>query len=112
MSWFLSVRTDTRGGSVGDVQVLRNDPGAPILPAIQADAAGKHLFIATHGFNVNQPDGMEHLSYLSRLLQLNDSSLFIGFLWPGDSRWISVLEYVFAARDAMRSAEKLADFVN
>ena len=61
---------------------------------------GRHVLIATHGFNVNRENGIASLSNWGSLLQLGPASAFVGLLWPGDSVWAHGLDYPGEARVA------------
>jgi hypothetical protein len=98
MTLFLDVRLWPVGGDlakqVAIVQATnaanyQSIPPAQLLSAIR----GRHVLIATHGFNVNRGDGIACLSNWEALLQLAPPSVFVGLLWPGDSVWLHALDY-------------------
>jgi len=68
--------------------------------------------LATHGFNVSRQDGIDALSNWSRLMSLSGSDLFVGVLWPGDSRYLPVLDYPAEGDEAIASGRLLARFLN
>jgi hypothetical protein len=98
MTLFLDVRLWPVGGNlatkvatvqatnIGNYQSISPDQ---LLSAIR----GRHVLIATHGFNVNRADGIACLSNWEGLLQLAPPSVFVGLLWPGDSVWLHGLDY-------------------
>jgi hypothetical protein len=65
----------------------------------------------THGFNVNQADGLEKLSNWAKLLDLGNA-VCVGMLWPGDARWIHVVDYPLEGNEAMDAGNTLASFLN
>jgi Alpha/beta hydrolase of unknown function (DUF900) len=98
MTLFLDVRLWPVGGNlatkVATVQATnignyQSIPPDQLLSAIR----GRHVLIATHGFNVNRADGIACLSNWEGLLQLAPPSVFVGLLWPGDSVWLHGLDY-------------------
>ena len=48
------------------------------LAALQAGIRGRHVLIATHGFNVNRADGIASLANWEDLLQLPSPAAFVG----------------------------------
>ncbi len=46
------------------------------------------------------------------LLTLDEDTFFIGILWPGDSRWVPVVDYPFEGDEAITSGQLLAPFLN
>jgi hypothetical protein len=112
--WFLSTRAQSVGGSVGSVKILDADrPGcstdltAELLEAIR----GREIFFATHGFEVNQADGISHLSYWLANLQIG-GALPIGILWPGDCIVPIFVDYIAEGREAIQSGQLLSAFLN
>ena len=73
---------------------------------------GRHVLIATHGFNVNRADGIACLSNWASLLQLPQPSAFVGLLWPGDSVWAHGLDYPEEPKIADEAGALLAAFIN
>ncbi len=114
MTWLLSCRALPGGGPVRDVNVLSNPPQLidTNQAAIAALCRGHDVLIATHGFNVNQQEGIDHLTEWQPLLQLPGGAVYLGFLWPGDSVWLNALVYPSAANTAMQSGDKLAAWLN
>jgi hypothetical protein len=98
MTLFLDSRLSPVGGDLAKVVATNQGTNignyrslnlAQFLDAIQ----GRHVLIATHGFNVNRADGIASLSNWEGLLQLPSPSVFVGLLWPGDSIWLHGLDY-------------------
>jgi hypothetical protein len=124
MTYFLNLRTNSVGGEVSDhVTVLQvDDPNAPVkqIPSqndrlagsLADDAMGRNVVLVTHGFNVSQGDGIRCLANWKTLLPLDDSWLFIGVLWPGDSSWLGPLCYPGEGQHAMKSGDLLAQFID
>jgi hypothetical protein len=118
VTFFLSFRSDPRAGSVlRDPHLLAGDAlvESPRLKALGAfpveSIAGRHLVLATHGFNVNYEAGVHSLGRLEQALNLPGTFTFIGVLWPGDW-WIPVINYPVEAGDAAQCGRNLARFVN
>jgi hypothetical protein len=80
--------------------------------ALLASIRGQNVLIATHGFNVNRADGIACLSNWASLLQLPQSSAFVGLLWPGDSVWAHGLDYPEEALVANQAGILVAEFIN
>jgi len=118
MTYFLNLRSHPVGGwldSSADVKI-QLDPAATldgfsqnlVTPAkFQADMRGQHVLIGTHGFNENYVIGVQQLTYWGSLLQLSDSSVFVGLVWPGDSLWAHGLDYPAEPKVADETGEKL-----
>jgi pimeloyl-ACP methyl ester carboxylesterase len=112
---------DVRAASVGDflansVAIFQGTtlanytsitPG-DLLGAIQ----GRHVLVATHGFNVNRADGIQALSNWASLLRLPDPSVFLGLLWPGDSVWLHGLDYPGEPKVADDTGRMIASFID
>jgi hypothetical protein len=112
--WFLSTRAQSQGGPVAPVKVLDSDrPGWPydltaeFLAAIQ----GQEVFFATHGFEVNQADGISCLNGWLDNLQVG-SAVPVGILWPGDAAIHIFVDYILEGRDAISSGKELAAYLN
>jgi len=119
-TYFLDLRADSAGGNpvatASDV-VVRTDeeaspnPAFPLAPALLQAVRGRDVLLATHGFNVNRADGIAHLSQWSRWVDLGANGFFVGVLWPGDSRWLPVVDYPVEGNEAIRSGRLLADYL-
>ncbi|MEB0040411.1 MULTISPECIES: alpha/beta hydrolase [unclassified Pseudomonas] len=113
MTWFLDLRADSVGGIPASEVIVRQGYGHyPNFDELVRQARGHDVLFATHGFNVNRNDGIESLTGWERLLELGPNTLFVGVLWPGDSRWVPVLDYPFEDSEAITSAGLLAAFVD
>jgi hypothetical protein len=77
-----------------------------------SDIQGRHVLIATHGFNVDRANGIACLSNWEGLLQLAPPSVFIGLLWPGDSVWAHGLDYPEEPRIANQAGQLIAPFID
>lgn len=94
-----------QGTNIGDYAGLSQ---STLLDSIK----GQDVLIATHGFNVNRADGIACLSNWAGLLQLPQSSAFVGLLWPGDSVWAHGLDYPDEALVANEAGSLAAEFIN
>jgi len=113
MTWFLDLRADSAGGNPArEVQVRQNGDMVFTMDALLEKVRGRDVLLGTHGFNVNRKDGIKSLSLWSKLLQLDESALFVGVLWPGDSRWLPVVDYPFEGDEARDSGRLLAAFLD
>lgn len=117
MTNFLDVRALSGGGDVSNQVQLKTGTSlsdySDLSPqALASFIHGQDVLIGTHGFNVNRADGIEHLSYWESLLELPDSSVFLGLLWPGDSESLYALSYPVEPKNAMAAGNMIADFVN
>jgi hypothetical protein len=113
MTWFIDVRADSVGGLPASAATLRQGlqqcvDYTDFLQAVQ----GRNVLLGVHGFNVSRADGIAKLSAWESVLSLPPNCLFVGVLWPGDSRWAPVLDYPFEDQEAINSAALLADFLN
>lgn len=113
MTWFLDLRADSVGGIPATQVVLRQGMGMyPDLQEFLLQVRGRDVLIGTHGFNVDETGGILAFTAWENSLNLGDNALFIGALWPGDSRYIPVLDYPFEDSEAINSAVLLAKFIN
>jgi hypothetical protein len=117
MTQFLDLRIQPVGGELARTVAtcqgtgLANYSGllmGDLLNAIQ----GRHVLIATHGFNVDRENGIACLSNWESLLQLPAGSAFLGLLWPGDSVWAHGLDYPGEPRVADDSGALVAQFMD
>jgi hypothetical protein len=117
MTRFLDVRLSTTGGNLAasvaihqgtDIGNYQSVTPAQLIGALR----GRHVLIATHGFNVNRADGIAHLSNWEGLLQLAPPSVFVGLLWPGDSVWAHGLDYPEEPRIANEAGRLIAPFLD
>lgn len=113
MAVFLNLRAGSVGGGpAAEVRVLATGPDEPeTVAALVEWIRGKDVLLATHGFNVDQADGIASLSHWEERLSLPANSVFIGVLWAGDA-WLPVVNYPFEHDDAEQSGKLLAAFLN
>jgi pimeloyl-ACP methyl ester carboxylesterase len=113
MTLFIDLRASANGGLCapgamvwenGDVQVSEGDFAEKVR--------GRDLVLATHGFNVDRDHGIRSLSGWEGLCTLPGNFLFIGVLWPGDSRYLPVLDYPAEGDEAITSGRHLSAFLN
>jgi len=114
--WFLSTRTNARGGPVAAaVRIIDKDRGVgfigDLLPELQAAIRGRDVFFAVHGFNVNQQAGLDHLAFWMKNVDIGDA-VKIGILWPGDAFIPILVDYIVEGHEAIQSGKMLADFMN
>ncbi|HEV2697377.1 MAG TPA: alpha/beta hydrolase [Terriglobales bacterium] len=120
MPYFIDVRADSAGGNpVGSVDaiVVRTDaqqnpnPSAPLDPQLIQAVQGRDVLLGTHGFHVNRASGISYLTHWNEWLRLGDNGLFVGVLWPGDSRWLPFLDYPAEGSEAIKSGRLLAAYL-
>ncbi len=112
--WFLSTRAHSVGGPSAPVKVLDADrPGFPgdLLPELAAEIRGRDVLFATHGFEVNQKDGIEKLGFWLGGVDYGNA-VKIGIVWPGDSVIPLFVDYILEGREAISSGNYLAAFLN
>ena len=113
MGLFLDLRATPTGGFVADeVQVL--DADHRVLPpdVFAREVQGRDLLLATHGFNVSGERGMQALGGWEQLCGLPSPFTYVAVLWPGDSRFLPVIDYPMEGSVALRSGRLLASFLN
>ncbi|HEY2627554.1 MAG TPA: DUF726 domain-containing protein [Usitatibacter sp.] len=116
MTLFINLRATPVGGDVVDLPYAMDASAAsPNVTRVStadfaARVAGKDLIVATHGFNVDQQHGIVALSKWST--QLPSSYVFVGALWPGDSKYLPVIDYVYEGPEAIHSGRNLANYLN
>ena len=117
MTRFLDVRIDSVGGelatsvAISQGTAIGNYQSLP-LAQLLSDIQGRHVLIATHGYNVNREEGIASLSNWEGLLQLAEPSVFVGLLWPGDSVWAHGLDYPAEPRVANHAGILIAPFLD
>lgn len=115
MTFYLNFRSAPVAGSVIDPYMLQSSPPDPPAvtqvpwPVVDGFFGGKDLLFAVHGFNVDQRRAVSSFATLDRALALDESSVMIGVLWPGDW-WIPAINYPFEGQDAMECGRRLAAF--
>jgi pimeloyl-ACP methyl ester carboxylesterase len=116
MSVFLNARALSGGGGVATaIATCTATVGsyAPLsLNDFKSFIHGKDVLIGTHGFNVNQHDGIECLAEWEPLLQLPGTAVFVGLLWPGDSDSIYALSYPVEPANAMLTGTMVGQFID
>lgn len=117
MTQFLDCRLQKVGGELATaVAVCQgtsiDDYMGLALSDLLSAIAGRHVLIATHGFNVNREAGIDCLSNWDGLLQLGDGAAFVGLLWPGDSIWAHGLDYPGEPKVADDAGPLVAAFVD
>lgn len=117
MTQFLDLRLQPVGGELAQqVAVFQGTSLANYTGATMGDLLtainGRHVLIATHGFNVNRENGIASLSNWGSLLQLDPGAAFVGLLWPGDSVWAHGLDYPGEARVADDAGALLGAFID
>jgi hypothetical protein len=120
VTYFIDLRADSVGGNpvagAGDI-VVRTDqqpnpnPSNPLDAGLLQAIQGRDVLLGAHGFNVNRANGMGNLSHWTEWLQLGANAFFIGVLWPGDSRWLPIVDYPIEGNEAIRSGQLLAAYL-
>lgn len=115
MTSFLSTRCWVTGGPCSDAVTFFDGASGKVTLRNPADFArlvrGRHVVLATHGFNVNQSSGIASLSAWERLYTLPPDAIYIGVLWPGDALLLRVIDYPVEAGVANQSGALLARFL-
>jgi hypothetical protein len=113
--FFLNTRSLPVGGGVvgsaDSITILDQTNTVHSVGELASTINGRDVLLITHGFNVNQMDGLQTISHWGGLLSLGNA-VPIGMLWPGDSRWIHVVDYPVEGNDAMAAGRLLAVFLN
>ena len=113
MTFFIDLRATPSGGICAQEATLWDDGTQPVSTADFASrAGGRDVILAAHGFNVDRKSGIKALSSWEQRCQLPGNNLFIGVLWPGDSRYFPVVDYPFEGDEAIASGRLLAQFIN
>jgi Alpha/beta hydrolase of unknown function (DUF900) len=120
VTYFIDLRADSAGGNpvagVDDVVVRTEtqqnpNPSTPLGPELVRSIQGRDVLLGTHGFHVNRGDGIANLTHWAKWVQSGPNGLFIGVLWPGDSRWIPFLDYPVEGNEAIKSGQLLAAYL-
>ena len=120
MTYFIDLRADSVGGnpvaSTDDVVVRTEgqqnpNPSTPLAPELVRSIQGRDVLLGTHGFHVNRADGIGNLSHWAKWVQPGLNGLFVGVLWPGDSRWVPFLDYPVEGNEAIKSGQLLAAYL-
>ncbi len=113
MTLFIDLRATPSGGICAAEATAWDAGTTAVSPDTFRDRIrGRDIILATHGFNVSRDDGITALSGWDQLCHLPPSALFIGVLWPGDSRYLPVLDYPIEGNEAISSGRLLARFLN
>jgi len=117
MTQFIDLRLSAVGGELARCVAVNQGTNIGDYTGLSQNALldsikGQNVLIATHGFNVNRADGISCLSNWASLLQLPQSSAFVGLLWPGDSVWAHGLDYPDEAAVANQAGSMAAEFIN
>jgi alpha/beta hydrolase family protein DUF900 len=120
VTYFIDLRAHSVGGNpaanVNDIVIRAHDnpdpnPSTPLGPALIEAIQGRDVLLATHGFHVTRDNGIEYLTHWSNWLHLDANHVFVGVLWPGDSKWIPFLDYPVEGDEAIRSGDLLAQYL-
>lgn len=109
--YFLNTRSLPVGGGVGPLTVLDETNAVHPASDVESTVRGHDVLFVTHGFNVCLLDGLQKLSNWAKLLDIG-STVCVGLLWPGDARWIHVVDYPVEGNEAMAAGNELASFIN
>jgi hypothetical protein len=113
MALFLDLRAMPTGGFVADeVRVLDAEHRILSPDVFARQVQGHDLLLATHGFNVSGEHGMQALGGWEGLCGLPNPYTYVGVLWPGDSRFLPVVDYPIEGTVALYSGRLLARFLN
>ncbi|MGA2651585.1 MAG: alpha/beta hydrolase [Terracidiphilus sp.] len=117
MTQFLDCRLSAVGGELAATVAVNqgtslNDYSSLGVSELVASVRGRHVLIATHGFNMDRADAIACLSNWGSILQLPQASAFVGLLWPGDSIWAHGLDYAVEAKVADDAGVMIAEFVD
>jgi alpha/beta hydrolase family protein DUF900 len=113
MTLFIDLRATPSGGICAKEVTLWDDGTKPVSFAEFVERInGRDVLFATHGFNVSRNAGVKSLSLWEPLLKLPPTMLFVGALWPGDSKFLPVLDYPVEGDEAIESGRLLANFLN
>lgn len=108
--FFLSTRALPVGGGIGPLSILDESNAIHSVAELTAAVRGRDVLLVTHGFNVNQSEGLQKLSNWPKLLKIG-STVPVGMLWPGDARWIHAIDYPIEGNEAMAAANQIATFL-
>src|SRR5215831_8299186 len=113
MTLFIDLRATPSGGVCAAEATVWED-GVRLISTEEfiARIQGFNVVLATHGFNVSRGAGIQALACWSALLQLSPAEVFVGVLWPGDSKFLPVLDYPIEGDEAVKSGRLLANFLN
>ena len=117
MSLFLDLRYAPVGGDLAaQPKIVRAtslaDYATVALSEFQAAIRGRHMLLATHGYNVTRAAGIASLGNWEQLLRLSEPAVYVGVLWPGDSTWAYGLDYPGELSVADHAGIMLAAFLD
>jgi hypothetical protein len=111
MDWFLDFRAWGHGGPVGTLKVSDGTKFFPDASGLLNDIRGRDVFLMTHGYHVNRPNGTQSLTQWKSKLKIDSPPVFIGVLWPGDCFLPIFIDYVWEGSEAEKSGTLLGEFV-
>lgn len=113
MTLFIDLRATPSGGIAAAEATLWDDGARPVSSSdFVSRVQGRDVVLATHGFNVGRASGVAALSRWEGRFKLSGPFLFVGVLWPGDSRFLPILDYPVEGESAIQSGRLLARFLN
>ena len=113
MLLFIDLRASPSGGIPAAQASLWDDGDRPVTIAdFTSRVRGRDIVLATHGFNVGRASGVRALSRWAKRIRLPGAALLMGVLWPGDSRFLPILDYPVEGEVAIQSGRILAAFLN
>ncbi len=115
MTLFIDTRLLPVGGEVAALDQVRliDETGQSFDKSKLASAvSGQHVIIGTHGFNVQEKDGLNGLHLWGDSLCLPNGCIFVGALWPGNSQFIPVIDYPIELTTARDAGDVLAQYLD
>ncbi len=113
MTLFVDLRATPNGGICAQEASVWDDGDVSLsLDDFAERVTGRDVLLAAHGFNVDRDAGITTLSSWSQACTLPESTLFVGVLWPGDSRYLPILDYPIEGPEAISSGKLLASLLN
>ncbi len=113
MTLFIDLRASANGGIVADAATVWENGNLPVADREFAQRVyGRQVLFVMHGFNVDRASGVLSLSNWVQRCNLPASYLPVGVLWPGDSVYLPVIDYVYEGAEAIASGQLLAAFLN
>ena len=113
MTLFIDLRAIPSGGITAEEATLWDDGVLPVpISDFASRIRGRDIILCAHGFNVGRASGVAALSHWNDLFLLSGAALFVGVLWPGDSRFLPILDYPVEGEVAIQSGRLLARFLN
>jgi Alpha/beta hydrolase of unknown function (DUF900) len=114
--FFLNTRVLTVGGGVvvggpEAIKIIDQNNAVYSVPDLTSAIRGRDVLLITHGFNVNQAEGIETLGNWAGLLNVGNA-VPVGILWPGDARWIHGVDYPIEGNESIDAGNLVAAFLN